>query len=155
MRSERGFTLLEVLVAFIIAALALGVLFQGALGGLQSVRVAGHYEEALSRARSHLATLDRGGALVAGERTGDDGSGFHWRIRIAPLATAAVAAAAAPALPGAVASGAASAPDAAGPSAARAALYAVRVTVSWTSDGGAREVVLDSERVGPAPPRAP
>lgn len=151
MRSERGFTLLEVLVAFIIAALALGVLFQGALGGLRSVRVAGHYQEALSRARSHLATLDRGGPLVAGEQTGDDGSGFHWRMRIAPLATAAVAAAAAPALPGAVASD----PDAAGPSAPRAALYAVRVAVSWTSDGGAREVVLDSERVGPAPPRAP
>jgi prepilin-type N-terminal cleavage/methylation domain-containing protein len=59
-REERGFTLLEVLVAAAIAALALGVLLQGALASLRSVQVAGHYQEA-ARRRS-----DRG--LVLAER---------------------------------------------------------------------------------------
>ena len=48
---DRGFTLLEVLVAFIIAALALGVLFQGGIGGLTTANAAARYDEALSRAQ--------------------------------------------------------------------------------------------------------
>ena len=37
-QGERGFTLLEVLVAFVIAALALGALFRGTLDGLRARR---------------------------------------------------------------------------------------------------------------------
>jgi len=55
MRAERGFTLLEVLIAFAIAALALALLFRAASDGMLSVRTAGRYEEAVVRARSHLA----------------------------------------------------------------------------------------------------
>ena len=83
-RREGGFTLLEVLVAFAIAAAALTALTQGALGGLHSVRVSGHVQEATSRARSRLATLGRGVPLAPGEQEGDDGGGFRWRQRVAP-----------------------------------------------------------------------
>lgn len=129
-RGERGFTLLEVLVAFVIAALALGVLFRGTLDGLRSAQAAGRYEEAVTRARSRLAALTAGG-LTPGDHQGDDGNGFHWRERITAIETAA------PPPPGTGGS---------------LALYAVSVGVSWT-DGKRRTVELDSERIGPAPRR--
>ena len=135
MRDERGFTLLEVLVAFIIAALALGALYQGTLGGLLAARVAGQTQEALSRARSRLAEIGHGAPLRAGEQQGDDGGGYRWRLRIAPIATAPLARGDA-------------ATVARGP---RAALYAVTVWIGW--DG--REVRLDGAAVAAAPPPAP
>lgn len=126
MRDEQGFTLLEVLVAFVIAALALGVLFHGSLGGLRTAQVAGRYEEAVTRAQSHLAALTAG-SLTPGDRQGEDGNGFHWRVRVAPVALAATGS---------------------------SALYAVNVSISWM-DGSRRSVELDSERIGLAPKQAP
>ena len=125
-QDERGFTLLEVLVAFVIAALALGVLFRGTLGGLRTAQVASRYEEAVTRAQSHLAALTAGG-LTPGDRQGEDGNGFHWRVRIAPVGLTDTGS---------------------------SALYAVNVSVSWM-DGSRRSVELDSERIGLAPRPAP
>ncbi|HJS86168.1 MAG TPA: type II secretion system protein, partial [Acetobacteraceae bacterium] len=88
-RRERGFTLLEVLVAFIIAALALGELFSVAASDLHAVAVASRTEEAISRAQSHLAAIDAQPVLVAGEQQGEDGGGYHWAVRVAQRAIAA------------------------------------------------------------------
>jgi len=132
---ERGFTLLEVLIAFIIAALALGVMFQGAIGGLRATTMADHYEEALSLARSHLAAVGSrtltGGTVLSG----DDGRGFHWAANVRPVSTVTLA----------------RGPDedpSDGPR-PQATLYAISVTETWTADGGHRQVRLDSARVGP------
>ena len=133
MRREAGFTLLEVLVAFAIAAAALTALTQGALGGLHSVRVSGHVQEATSRARSRLATLGRGVPLLPGEQEGDDGGGFRWRQRVAPAGDTLLA----------------------GPGAARPVLLDVSVAVSWRLDGRAREVVLRTQRLALLPPEPP
>ena len=81
MGRDSGFTLLETLVAFLIAALAMGALMQGAAGGLQATRVAGHTQETLSRARSRLAAAAL--APVPGEQQGDDGGGYAWRVTTA------------------------------------------------------------------------
>jgi general secretion pathway protein I len=135
---EAGFTLLEVLVAFVIAALALSVLFQGSIDGLRSVRVSGQYQEALSRARSRLAAVDVGAPLVPGTRQGDDGGGFRWETRVTPSATAPTARGTAADL-------------ARGP---RVGLYAVSVSVTWT-DGGNRQVRLDGLRTVALPPAPP
>lgn len=142
-RQERqhagGFALLEVLVAFVIAALALGVLTQGALVGLQAAHRAGRYESALSRTRSHLAAIGRGGGLKLGEQQGDDGGGFTWRTRVALLATAPIARGDA-------------ATVAHGP---HIALYAVAVAMAWRDGGHNRVLELHSERIGVAPPANP
>src|SRR5262250_790806 len=82
-----GFTLLEVVVALAIAALALVGLFQAGGGGLFAVDTAARAEEAVERAQSHLAAVGRDAALIAGEYTGDDGGGYRWRLRVQPTAT--------------------------------------------------------------------
>ena len=120
-RAQSGLALLEVLVAFLIAAAALGVLYSGALDGLRGATAAARSEEALSHARSHLAALGHGQDIVAGESSGDDGGGFHYRLRIVPIASSAPA--------------------------AEVTLYAIRITLSWTEAGRARSVSLDSQRL--------
>ncbi len=147
---QDGFTLLEVLVAFVIAALAIGILFEGAVTGLRSARSAGHTEEAIARARSRLAAIGLDGRLVAGEQSGDDGGGFSWRSRVTPLASSALGGDA-----GAGGGGGQPAGAAAGPQSPRAVLYAVSVSVSWSLDGGNRQVVLQTERLGASLPPPP
>ena len=134
MRSERGFTLIEVMVAFVIAALALTVLFRGIGTGLAAVRTAGMYEEAVSRAKSHLALLGRDAGLTAGDFNGDDGRGYHWHLTVALVATSK-----------------AKAQDTQGfalPAAPAVGLYAVTVTLSWTEHGKQRDVTLRTSRLG-------
>ena len=139
-REPEGFTLLEVLVALVIATLALGVLFSGAVTGLRSARLSLDYAEAVSRAQSHLAVVGIGAPLVAGIQHGDDGAGFAWRVAMRPLATTP--------LQNANSLGSAAV-------AGRVSLFAVSVVISWTKDGGQRHVELDTERIGPAPAARP
>ncbi len=134
MQADRGFTLIEVLVAFVIAVGALAVLTRAGLDGVRTATVAGRYQEAMARAQSHLAAI--GDAPTPSDRQGDEGDGFHWHVRIAPVATEAVAGTPL-GQPQSV------------------SLLAVSVAISW-GDGRRRVVELDSERlvpgaVGPAP----
>lgn len=124
---DAGFTLVEVLVAFVIAALALGVLYRGGVDGLLSARVAGRMEEAVARAQSRLAGLCHGAKLTDGTQSGDDGGGFSWRASVATAASVAVPRG--------------TAEEARRP--LRATLFAVHVTVSWGSLP-ARQVSLDT-----------
>ena len=80
-RGERGFTLLEVLVAFVIAAVALSLLARAAIDGVRAAHLSGQYAEALARARSHLEGLQM--PPVPGDFQGDEGVGFHWHLHVA------------------------------------------------------------------------
>ena len=116
-----------------IAALALGGLVSAAVQGLRATAAAGRVEEALARARSHLAGL---APLRPGTQSGDDGGVYHWRSRVVLL--------------GAIPPG-----GTAGTGAAPLGLYAVSVTLSWPGGRQDHAVTLGTERVGPAPPPAP
>ena len=140
-RNERGFTLLEVLIAFTIAALALAMLFRGAGAGMVSAERAGRYEEAVSRAKSHLAAIGHKAAVAPGDAEGDDGNGFRWRLHIAQVAVSQPADRNGPG--GQAANGLAS--NVQGPP---VALFAITVAVSWTEEGRRREVRLGTERLG-------
>jgi general secretion pathway protein I len=126
--AQRGFTLLEVLIAFAIVAIALSALIKGTSFGLNAVGQSGRYEEALSRARSHLAAVGPDVDRLVGSHTDDDGGGYRWSLDVHPFQTHDQPAAA----------GAAGGP----------ALYAVTVTISWHDGKHVRSVALASERLG-------
>lgn len=86
MGREAGFTLLEVMVAFVIAALAAMALYRAGFAGLADSVTAARYQEALVRAQSRLAAVGTLTALRPIRAHGRDGDGFHWRLEIAPLA---------------------------------------------------------------------
>ena len=140
-RRDGGFTLLEVVVALAIAGLALAALFSGATTGLWSSRVSGDTMEAMSLARSHLAEVGHATPLSPGVRSGDDGRGFNWRLRISALARLPLLQAGADAT--------------AGRQLPQIVLFGVAVEESWSTDGGTRQVELASRRVGEMAPTAP
>lgn len=127
-RREAGFTLLEVLVALVIAVLAMAVMFQGSLAGLRASQVAGQYEEALSLARSHLADVSQRASAQAVDAEGIDGPVFHYRIQVVQIGSEA--------LQRSVLEGANNqAPR-------QANLFALSVTEYWITDGKRRQVAL-------------
>jgi general secretion pathway protein I len=130
--------MLEVLIAFAIASIALTLLYHGAAEGLLGSRLATRTDEAVARARSRLAALCHGAQLTPGEQSGDDGSRFSWRTVISRAATETVARPE-------------SDPDAAPPP-IRADLFAVRVIETWPGAFRPHEVALETRclTVGPA-----
>jgi general secretion pathway protein I len=82
-RRQQGFTLLEVLIAFVLLSLTLGVILQIFSGGLRNAAAAAHYTKAAIVADSKLAMLGAEFPLVEGEMSGEDGS-YVWRMTIKP-----------------------------------------------------------------------
>jgi len=80
---QAGFTLLEVMVAFVIAALASIILYQAGFSGAAQSTTAARYQEAVVRAQSRLASIGTLTALRPAKASGDDGGGFNWRLDIA------------------------------------------------------------------------
>jgi len=85
MRKIRGFSLLEVLVAFAFFALAGTALFGVFSGALRNASAAEDYTRAVLIAESKLATLGLGTALSPGTQGGDiEGEKFHWALEVRP-----------------------------------------------------------------------
>lgn len=78
-RPQRGFTLLEVLVAFVIMSLSLGTLMQAFATGLRNTSLAQDYTLAALHAESLLAGLGVEEPLQAGETSGQFDDRFSWR----------------------------------------------------------------------------
>ena|SRR5690349_22544381 len=80
-KSTAGFTLLEVLIAFIIAALAISEVLQAVGISLESSRAAAHYQEAVSRARSRLDVAIHGMALAPADAQGGTCASHRRRVQ--------------------------------------------------------------------------
>ena len=126
LRSERagGFTLLEVIIAFTILALALGTLLQAFTTGLRSLNAAEAYALAVMHAKSKLEEVGRVVPVAAGAESGDFEDGFRWEVAISPY----------------------EAPEGANWDQLDMAPYNVTVTVGWDET---REVTLNTLRLGP------
>ncbi len=129
-RSDQGFTLFEVLVAFLIAAMAVATVVRVTTTAVAATRIAGRYDEAVSRAQSHLA-LATALPLIESDRQGDEADGFHWHVAVEAAAVAHPA------------------PRYSANAAATLTLYRIIVVMSWREDGSSRAVQLSSARLGP------
>lgn len=119
-RHARGYTLIEVLVAFAVLALALTVLLGTLSGATRQVRWSADSGRAALHAQSLLAQAGVGEVLVAGRRDGElEGGRYRWQLDVEPWAD--------PLLAGSPLS------DPFG-----AQMMALRLTVEW-GDGGPRE----------------
>ena len=77
-KRNQGFTLIEVLVAFMIMALALTVLLKIFSGGVRNVAVSADYAQAVLIAESRLATAGIDDTLAPGETDGMENERFYW-----------------------------------------------------------------------------
>ncbi|HEY6130909.1 MAG TPA: prepilin-type N-terminal cleavage/methylation domain-containing protein [Halioglobus sp.] len=113
-----GFSLLELVVAISILALALGTLYQLASGATRNVGIDEKYAFGVELARSLLANngmVPAAGVNTTGATDGD----FNWYVKTAPIEFGKTN------RPGAL-------------------LHEIEVGVSWRDGGKRREVVLDS-----------
>lgn len=84
--SARGFTLIEVLVAFAILALTLAALMQVFAAGLRSTDAVDRHLMATMLAKSVLDDLGTEIPIAAGESSGEIEQGYRWIVRIQPSA---------------------------------------------------------------------
>jgi general secretion pathway protein I len=83
-RRERGFTLIEIIVALAILAVALGALFEAFSGGLRATAAVGRQAATVMLAQSLLDRIGQDIPLAAGEQAGVSEDGLRWSIVIAP-----------------------------------------------------------------------
>ncbi|PKM12838.1 MAG: general secretion pathway protein GspH [Gammaproteobacteria bacterium HGW-Gammaproteobacteria-3] len=121
MRKEKGFSLLEILVAFAILALALGILLRIFSGGVRTAIVADGYTTAVQIAESLLAGTGVETPLQAGQSTGMENDTYAWQVTVSPFQIADVPA------------------DTLAPG---IGLMQVEVSVSW-SEGGAEPRLVE------------
>ena len=126
---DRGFTLLEVIIAFVIMALILGATFDTFSTGLRQAALTDHYTGAVVRAESQLALLGHVEPLDVGIRTGRFDQFYTWRSEIAPSAQDITQ------------------DDAETPEDSPYRLYNIALSVFWGEGRDAREVVLRSQRL--------
>lgn len=81
-RTQQGFTLLEVVAAFAILALGLGLAMQAATGAMQQSRQAAEHTRAALHAQSVLDTLGVGAPIEPGSYEGEFDDGYRWLAEV-------------------------------------------------------------------------
>ena len=87
-RGERGFALIEILVAFVILALGLGAILTGVVVAMRSDARTQAHRTALRIAQSRLEAAGIAEALAPGFREGMVANKFRWRQTVTELRSA-------------------------------------------------------------------
>ena len=88
MNKERGFSLLEILIAFSILALALGILLNIFSSGANNAAVAEEYTAAVQIAETLLAQTGVETELQAGQTSGQEDEKYRWLVTVTPFSPA-------------------------------------------------------------------
>ena len=83
-KRQRGFTLIEIIVALAILAVALGALFQSFSTGLRVTAATDRQAAAVMLAQSLLDRIGQDIPLAAGEQAGVADDGLRWSVTIVP-----------------------------------------------------------------------
>ena len=78
-RHQRGFSLIEILVAFMILAMSLTVIFRIFSGGLRNVALSEDYAQAVLVAESQLSAIGVSEPLERGVTSGEWNERFRWQ----------------------------------------------------------------------------
>jgi general secretion pathway protein I len=110
---QQGFSLLEILIAFSILALSLGILLKIFSAGVNTAVVAEDYTAAVQIAESLMAKTGVVTPLQANQASGVENEKYHWLVEVSPFEFN---------------------PENVDLTALTAVLFKVRVTVSWGDD---------------------
>jgi general secretion pathway protein I len=83
-RNSRGFTLLEVLLAFVVFALSFAVVLEILGGSMRSSVRAREYTEAALLGQSLMASVGTEIPIEEGALQGEEPGGYRWHLQIAP-----------------------------------------------------------------------
>jgi general secretion pathway protein I len=83
-RNQQGFTLLEVVIALAVFAVAVGVCMQIATAGLRQARIAAEQTQAALLAQSILDMYGVGERLEPGRSSGRLEGDYQWEIEVSP-----------------------------------------------------------------------
>ena len=107
---QQGFSLLEILIAFSILALSLGILLKIFSGGVNTAMVAEDYTIAVQIAESLIAKTGSEIPLKDHQSSGDENEKYHWSLTVSPFFLSG---------------------EGIDPKNAAAQLYKINVTVNW------------------------
>ena len=83
-RRQQGFTLIEIVVAFAIMAVGLGLAMQIATSALRQTRQAAEHTQAALNAQSLLDIAGVGERLEEGSESGEFEDGSRWELDVSP-----------------------------------------------------------------------
>jgi general secretion pathway protein I len=81
---QKGFSLLEILIAFSILAISLGILLKIFSAGINTAVVAEDYTAAVQIAESLMAKTGLESPLQAGEDSGTENEKYEWQVLVTP-----------------------------------------------------------------------
>jgi len=82
---QQGFSLLEILIAFSILALSLGILLKIFSAGVNTAMIAENYTVAVQLSESLMAKVGVETPLQTGLSTGLENNHYHWQVEVSPF----------------------------------------------------------------------